>query len=161
LAWRFDGVLPGNFTRNKVDFAHLIYPLLAPMPTAGRNTAPLEEVGVTGPFVYFVVGADQVVHYVGKSLETSVVHRWVRPGIGAPSNHYWTHSKKTGGVEFEIAKALQSGARAFSLRYAPLHRIPAPYQAKAGVTSATTDKEGVEQLGAHFIKLLSPPWNRI
>lgn len=88
LAWRFEATIPGSFRRNKADFAHHEYPILAPLPTAGRQTAPLERSTRSGPYIYFVCDAREQVRYVGKSLEDQVIQRWVRPGVGGPAKHY-------------------------------------------------------------------------
>src|ERR1035437_4230988 len=97
LAWTFTNVLPGTFKRNRPEQAHLDFPILAPLPNLATKTRPLEECGSIGPFIYFVTDGAGRVRYVGKSKETSVIKRWVRPGVGGPAKHYWTHSTKTGG----------------------------------------------------------------
>ena len=102
LAWNFETVLTGTFRRNKADFAHHQYPILAPLPSDGRNTPAIEKSIQGGPCLYFVCDDRQHVCYVGMSKEDQVIHRWVRPGIGGPAKHYWTHSTKSGGcVHFE------------------------------------------------------------
>src|SRR4051812_32050115 len=81
LAWTFKGLIPGTFKRKKVQFAHLDYPILAPLPTLKTRTKPLEDCGLPGPFIYFVLNEAGRICYIGKSKESSVIKRWVRPGI--------------------------------------------------------------------------------
>jgi hypothetical protein len=131
IAWRFDRVLPGSFRRRKADFAHHEYPILAPLPSLGRNTPPIERSATPGPFVYFVCDTTGLVRYVGKSLENQVIQRWVRPGVGGPAKHYWTHSTRSGGAVFEIARGIATGSSpVFTLRYTPV--------AELGMRSAIT-----------------------
>lgn len=84
LAWQFSNVIPGTFKRNKKQFAHLDYPILAPLPPLAAKTKPIEECSAEGPFIYFVHDGAGDLCYVGKSKEKSVIKRWVRPGIGGP-----------------------------------------------------------------------------
>lgn len=116
LAWQFTAVNPGTFKRSKADFAHHDYPILAPLPSNGSNTRPLEEAG-PGPFLYFVISDDSEICYVGKSKEESVLKRWIRPGTDR--RYYWTHSTKSGGCVFSIAEGIHSGKK-YELRYTPL-----------------------------------------
>lgn len=140
VAWRFDAVLEGSFRRNKADYAHHRYPILSPLPSAGRHTAPLEASASSGPYVYFVCDAGGLVRYVGKSLEEQVIHRWVRPGVGGPAKHYWSHSTRSGGAVFEIARGLQSGrSRCYDLRYLPLAELGSSYRTGFGIGPVSSD----------------------
>lgn len=120
LAWTFDGLMEGTFKRNK--YVHHDYPIVTPLPTLGRKTKPLKECEYPGPYIYFVLDRVGNVCYVGKTLET-VIHRWVRPGNGGPVAEYWSHSTKSGGNIFNIAKGLREGSGPFQLRYSSLTEI--------------------------------------
>jgi hypothetical protein len=150
LAWEFTHVVPGAFRRNKADFIHHEYPILAPLPTNAGRTLPREGATEIGPFLYFVVDESGVVKYVGKSQEKTVLKRWIRPGNGGPSTHYWTHSTKAGGCTFRIAEGLRCGGR-YQLRFASLRAAR-----NAGVVPAEAQLEMAEQ---HLIALLKPAWN--
>lgn len=156
-AWRFDGVLPGSFKRNKAQFAHHDYPVLGPLPTAGRNTPAQERAMSAGPFLYFVCDSQERVRYVGKSLEQHVLQRWIRPGLGGPAKHYWTHSTASGGCVFNIASGLKSGESThYTLRYVPVSDVGTELLATMGLSSAD-DLGRVERA---FIKALGADWNR-
>ncbi|MCW5631814.1 MAG: hypothetical protein KIT17_00610 [Rubrivivax sp.] len=161
LAWRFDAVLPGTFRRNKVDFAHHEYPILAPLPTGGRNTPPLERAAKGGPYVYFVCHAASLVRYVGKSLEEQVIQRWVRPGVGGPAKHYWTHSTRSGGAVFEIARGLASGKSPFfALRYVPVAELDEARRRRFGLQPGEEPARQAERAEQGLIRELLPDWNR-
>lgn len=159
VAWRFDSVLPGIFKRNKADFAHHDYPILAPLPTAGRNTPPIEGALKDGPFVYFVIDDAGIVHYVGKSLEKQLIHRWVRPGNGGPASHYWTHSTRSGGNVFEMARGLSSRKTShYELRYIPINELPAGYMQRFGIAADDTPASVAYKAEQGFIHALQPSW---
>ncbi len=163
LAWRFESVLPGSFRRKKADFAHHEYPILAPLPTSGRHTPALEPSALGGPYVYFICDSTGAVRYVGKSLEDQVIQRWVRPGVGGPAKHYWTHSTKSGGAVFEIAKGLQSdAAMQYQLRYLPIDELSELVREQLGLNQNwTADKKTTLQcVEEAFIKALQPDWNQ-
>ena len=160
LAWSFTGVLPGSFKRNKKQFAHLDYPILAPLPTLKTKTLPIEDCGTTGPFIYFVLDSKRRVCYVGKSKEANVIKRWVRPGIGGPVSHYWTHSITSGGSVFNIAELLRSEEGPVSLRYAPISALLPMYKAKLDICQGMDDDALLDRLESHLIGELSPAWNR-
>jgi hypothetical protein len=150
LAWEFTQLLPGSFRRNKADFAHHEYPILAPLPTHAARTLPKECAAMGGPFLYFVVDDTGAVCYVGKSEEKTVLKRWIRPGVGGPASHYWTHSTKGGGCTFKMAEGLRSGRR-YQLRFASLRSAEAAGAVPAGVP--------LEQAERHLIAALKPLWN--
>ena len=157
VAWRFDRVLNGTFKRNKAQFAHHDYPLLAPLPTAARNTPAMERSALERPYLYFVCDDQGRVRYVGKTLEDQVLHRWIRPGIGGPAKHYWTHSTAKGGCVFNIADGLKSGqSKHFTLRYVPLAEIAPSVWASLG-HGAGVDLDVAEGL---LIRALGADWNR-
>lgn len=150
LAWEFTHLLPGSFRRNKADYAHHEYPILAPLPPQGSRTEPHETTAHVGPFLYFVVDERSEVWYVGKSEERSVLKRWIRPGNGGPSSHYWTHSTKGGGCVFKMAEGLRQGRR-YQLRYAPLSELQRAGFINAGVALETAERQA--------IAALRPAWN--
>lgn len=157
VAWCFDRVLPGTFRRNKADFAHHLYPVLGPLPTAARNTPALETSRQAGPYLYFVCDDQAHVRYVGKSLEDHVLQRWIRPGVGGPAKHYWTHSTKRGGCVFNIAQGLQSGQSAqYTLRYVPLSEIGDDVWLVLGLKCAPA----LDVAERAFIAALAADWNR-
>lgn len=159
-AWRFDSVLAGTFRRNKADFAHHDYPILAPLPHAGRQTQPIEASVHGGPYVYFVVDDAGWVRYVGKSLEGQVIHRWVRPGVGGPAKHYWTHSTRSGGAVFEIARGLQGGESAhYDLRYFGVPGLSQRHREQYGITAAHLAAQAAALAETALIRALSPDWN--
>jgi len=127
LAWSFTHLIPGTFKRNKKQFAVLDYPILAPLPTAKAKTQPIEPISGVGPFIYFVVDASSTLCYVGKSLEVSVLKRWIRPGNGGPTTHYWTHSTIGGGSVFNIADGLRRAQGPYSLHVSTLDSLLAKF----------------------------------
>lgn len=160
LAWQFFNVIPGTFKRNKKQFAHLDYPILAPLPPLAAKTKPIEECSAEGPFIYFVHDGAGHLCYVGKSKEKTVIKRWVRPGIGGPSEYYWTHSTASGGNVFNIAEGLRRNEGPFSLRYTPLSALIPAYASTFGI-SAGLDTDAVLQcMEEGLIKMFSPKWNR-
>ena len=161
LAWRFENLLPGTFKRNKAAFAHLNYPILAPLPTLKTKTRPIEECGSEGPFIYFVLDGSEGVCYIGKSKEPNVIKRWVRPGVGGPSSHYWTHSTQSGGSVFNIATGLRSGVGPFSLRYATLSSLLPVYGKKFGIITTTATSIALKVMEDALILALLPSWNNM
>lgn len=157
LAWRFESVLPGSFRRNKRDFAGIDFPIIGPLPCKNASTTPLEGRDSDGPFIYFVLDAAGNVHYVGKSKEKTVIKRWVRPGIGGPASHYWTHTNRSAGCIRRIAEGLRSGHGAFELRFAGLSQLPPAYMAH--FEAAYPDLEPLERAEKGCMSLLRPTWN--
>ncbi|MBX3663538.1 MAG: hypothetical protein KF804_13890, partial [Burkholderiales bacterium] len=160
LAWTFNELLPGTFKRNKIQFAHLNYPILAPLPTLKTKTRPIEDCGAEGPFIYFVINGAKRICYIGKSKEKSVIKRWVRPGIGGPTSHYWTHSTKSGGSIFNIANGLRNGEGPFSLLYTPLAALEPIYGKKFGISPGTPTDLALNLMEDGLVATLFPPWNR-
>lgn len=162
VAWRFDAVLPGTFRRRKADFAHLEYPVLGPLPSAGCKTGPRESASSPGPFVYFVVDDQEHVRYIGKSLEAHVLHRWMRPGVGGPANYYWTHSTRSGGCVFAIARGLQSGeSRHFTLRYASIADLPEELVNCEATLLDLQPEMAAQHAELALIRALRPDWNKL
>ncbi len=160
LGWKFDAVLPGTFQRNKKAFAHLDYPILAPLPTARAKTPTIEGQGKTGPFVYFVCDANDEVRYVGKSNERQITQRWIRPGNGGPSTHYWTHSIGSGGCVFHIANGLGGGESAFfTLNFVPVSEVENEALRFLGVDECGTPESLASNLESALIRKLRPDWN--
>lgn len=160
LAWKFDEVIPGTFRRNKAEFAHHEYPIVAPLPTVGGRTAPLERSVALGPYVYFVLDSSELVRYVGKSLEKQVIQRWIRPGVGGPATHYWTHSTRSGGTVFNIAQGILSGqSPCFSLRYVPLAELDEVRRKRFGIGHGAVAAVAVALAEQGLILELQPDWN--
>ena len=157
LAWQFDSVLPGTFRRNKKAFAHIDFPILAPLPHRGAATDVLEGVSTSGPFIYFVRDCEGQVCYVGKSKEKSLVKRWVRPGIGGPTTHYWTHTNVTAGCVRRIASGIVEGRGPYQLRFLPLNSFPSTYIERFQSDFPGLDPLDQAERGA--IAMLSPLWN--
>jgi hypothetical protein len=161
LAWRFTSVVPGSFRRRKRDFAHLVYPILSPLPDAGSKTCSLERSSHGGPFIYFVCDANDRVRYVGKSKEKDVVTRWTRPGEGGPADYYFTHSIKSGGCVFSIAEAMLAGESShFSLRYVPLAEIDRLVRSRLGLAQDSSIEDQLGTVEKAFIKACGADWNR-
>ena len=161
VAWQFNAVLAGSFRRNKADFAHLEYPVLGPLPGSGRNTAPKERSAATGPFIYFVVDDQEHVRYIGKSMEDQVLRRWMRPGVGGPADYYWTHSTRTGGCVFLIARGLQSGeSRHYTLRYAAVADLPKQLVSGLDALAAVSLASAAAHAEKALIRALRPDWNK-
>ena len=157
LAWQFESVMAGTFRRDKVDYAHIEFPILGPLPTLKAATSPIEGAALSGPFIYFVLNGSNDVQYVGKSQEKTVVKRWVRPGIGGPSTHYWSHTNKNAGYVRRMAEGIQSGAGPFQLRFIPSSAVPSIYFALFATQHEQPD--ALVQLEQGFISLLKPAWN--
>jgi hypothetical protein len=159
LAWTFKETLPGTFKRNKVDFAHHDYPIIAPLPTQKKDTRPVEDCGKPGPFIYFVVDRAGTITYIGKSQEKHVLVRWMRPGIGGPSDYYWTHSTKKGGSVFRIAEGIRSGLGPYCLRYATLADLAREYSHQFGITTDMPENKTLAVIEDGLKSLLKPLWN--
>ena len=159
LAWTFHEVLPGTFKRNKKQFAHHDYPILGPLPAQKASTKVLEDCGSKGPCIYFVVDGRGKVCYVGKSKEASVIKRWVRPGLGGPASHYWTHSTQLGGCVFNIADGIREGQGPYSLRYAVMGQLMASYSAVFCITPIDSEDVALEKMERGLIGLIAPAWN--
>ena len=157
-AWTFTDLLPGTFKRNKADFAHLDYPILAPLPPMKAKTRPIEECNSAGPFIYFVLDGNGSICYIGKTEESSVIKRWVRPD--EDKKHYWTHSTKTGGSVFNIAEGLRRGEGPFTLRYSTLAELMPEIGEQFGAFSASTEKLGLRLIEEGPVSILSPKWNK-
>lgn len=158
LAWQFESVLPGTFRRNKQDYAGIDFPILSPLPTKKATTPPREGATFGGPFIYFVLDRHNHVHYVGKSKEKTVIKRWIRPGVGGPSTHYWTHTNKTAGCVRRIAAGIAVGQGPFQLRFVPVKDLPVKYT--KNFERLYPAHEALEQAERGFISLLATPWNK-
>jgi len=149
--------LLGTFRRNKKDYADIEFPILAPLPIGRAATEPLEGKTVAGPFVYFVADRDEQVHYVGKSKEKTVIKRWVRPGLGDPTTHYWTHTNKSAGCVRRIADGIREGRGPFLLRFVSVGALPLTYMARFSAMYPLHDP--LERAEKGFMSLLLPAWN--
>ncbi len=159
LAWSFTHLLPGTFKRNKKQFALLDYPILAPLPTATSKTQPLEQSSGTGPFIYFVVDSTSKLCYIGKSQEENVLKRWIRPGNGGPTTHYWTHSIKGGGTVFNIAEGLRLGKGPFNLHVTTLGALLSKFGAQLGINSSHPAEVALSVIEKFLIREMHPSWN--
>ena len=158
LAWRFDSVLSGSFRRNKQDYADIDFPILCPLPTMKATTPPLEGAALAGPFLYFVLDRRNHVHYVGKSKEKTVIKRWLRPGLGGPTTHYWTHTNKTAGCVRRIAAGIAAGDGPFQIRFIPLKSIPVSYM--KDFDRLHPGRETLEKAERGLISILASSWNK-
>lgn len=158
LAWTFTHVAPGTFRRNKADFAHHNYPILAPLPPHGSKTRPVEDCASEGPFIYFVHDAAGRLCYIGKSEEACVIQRWVRPATTGAN--YWTHSTKSGGNVFDIAAGLSRGEGPFTLRYTTLSDLLPMFGSRFGIPSHMLAKDALKKMEAGLTSALSPLWLR-
>ena len=159
LAWSFTHLLPGTFKRNKKQFAHLDYPILAPLPTAKTKTQPLELPLGNGPFIYFVVDASSRLCYIGKSQEESVLKRWIRPGNGGPVTHYWTHSIQGGGSVFNIAEGLRRSEGPYHLHVTSLKSLLSKFGAEIGVNQSMAVEAALVVAENFLIRAMQPAWN--
>ena len=157
LAWEFDRVLPGTFKRNKEDYKHIDFPILGPLPTNKSATMPTEGSGVTGPFIYFVINCNEQICYIGKSKEKNIIKRWVRPGIGGPSTHYWTHTNKKAGCVRKIAEGINMDKGPYKLCFISLSSVPKHYV--ESFSEKYPAKVPLEQVENGFIEILNPLWN--
>lgn len=161
VAWKFNNVLPGAFTRDRQEFKGIEYPIIAPLPTHKRKTPALESSRLSGPYIYFVTDDQAQVRYVGKSEEKLVLHRWVRPGYGGPTTHYWTHAIKSGGCIVNIANGLKGGhSREYTLRYVPVREIPAEVFDELGLTHMTYPTSSLEDIEMALARLVRADWNK-
>lgn len=160
LAWSFAKILPGTFKRNRQEFMHHDYPILAPLPVNGTKQRPVEGDGLHGPFIYFVLNAEGHVQYVGKSKEEHVLKRWIRPGNGGPAKYYWTHSTASGGCVFNIAEGLRAGHGPFQLRFTPLKTLRAEFSEGLDLRPEFDDEIALKHAERRLIAFLKPAWNR-
>ena len=159
LGWQFEGVIPGNFRRNRKGFSNIEFPILSPLPDKGASTTPIEGGSLSGPFIYFVVNELGEVCYIGKSKEKTVIKRWVRPGIGGPSTHYWTHATKKAGCVRNIASGMEKGLGPYQLRFIPVSVINSKYKEQLNAEYQNIDD--LEQIERGLITLLKPKWNKL
>lgn len=159
LAWSFTHLIPGTFQRNKKQFALLDYPILAPLPTAKAKTQPIESISGVGPFIYFVVDASSTLCYVGKSQEESVLKRWIRPGNGGPTTHYWTHSTKGGGSVFNIAEGLRREQGPYSLHVSTLDSLLAKFGQTLQFNPDMPAQQVLTEVENFLIREMQPVWN--
>lgn len=157
VAWRFESVLPGTFRRDKKDYKDIDFPILAPLPIRKAATEPLEGTNINGPFIYFIEDRDEDVCYIGKSKERTVIKRWVRPGLGGPVSHYWTHTNKTAGCVRRIAEGIQAGRGPFKLRFVSASSLPSSHlECFSGMYPHLDPLERAEK---GCMSLLRPAWN--
>jgi hypothetical protein len=157
LAWEFDRVLPGFFKRNKVQYSHIEFTILGPLPTNKMSTPPMEGASINGPFIYFVLNKNDEICYIGKSKEKNVIKRWVRPGNGGPSTHYWTHTNKKAGCVRRISEGIKMGSGPYKLRFMSLYSTPEHYVKV--FAEKHPNKVPLDQVEDGFIEMLKPLWN--
>ena len=122
-AWEFKEVLPGHFERNRPNWIGYKLPIIAPLPDAGAATKPQVGANKKGPFIYGICDENGQVLYIGKSRETWVTGRWIRPDRHS-KKHYWAHGTtgkpnpaKPKSIE-RIAAHILSGRGNVSLMFA-------------------------------------------
>lgn len=157
LAWQFEVVLPGHFRRDKQDYADIDFPILAPLLDRKAATAPHECPQLAGPFIYFVIDGDAQLQYVGKSKGKTVIKRWVRPGIGGPTTHYWTHTNKSAGCVRRITEGILAGRGPFQLRFLSAEAVPQHHVKCFALQYSRLDP--LEQIEKGMMSLLRPVWN--
>jgi hypothetical protein len=160
IAWTFTHLLSGTFKRNRPAFAHHDYPILAPLPDRKTQTRPQNNAHAKGPFIYFVTDDRGRVCYVGKSEEEHILRRWIRPGRGGPTSHYWTHSTAAGGCVFEIARGLREGLGPFRLSFVTLSDLSEQHPGLVESSAGITLKAQLAKAEAILIRQLHPLWNR-
>ncbi len=159
-AWTFTHLLPGEFERDKKDFAGMKFPILAPIPVRAAKTKPYEGGHLEGPFLYFVIDGSDRLCYIGKTEEDKLFRRWIRPGIGGPASHYWSHATKDGGSIARIAEGLQRGEGPFTLRYAPLDELLPALSSTLNVSPGLAKPRALVSLERALINKHQPLWNR-
>jgi hypothetical protein len=159
LGWTFTHILPGTFKRNRAEFKHHDYPILAPLPPKGTQQTPMQGEAVQGPFIYFIVDDQRRVFYVGKSKEAHVLKRWIRPGNGGPAKHYWTHSTSSGGCVFNIAEGLRAEKGPYHLRFVPFTTLRTQFGRMFGLDDAQDIDTALTCAERGLIRALSPLWN--
>lgn len=122
LAWEFTDVLPGLLERNRKGFVGKTFPIVGPLPNAGRDTRAFEKNDAKPPYLYVVYDSAGVIRYVGKGVEAklkTVLQRWIRPNK-LDGRHYWTHgtnlTKKVATVA-SIADEINKGLRPVRLYF--------------------------------------------
>jgi len=160
LGWSFTHILHGTFKRNRAEFKHHDYPILAPLPPKGSQQTPLQGEAVPGPFIYFVVDDHKRVFYVGKSKEAHILKRWIRPGNGGPAKHYWSHSTSFGGCVFNIADGLRAGHGPYHLRFVPMMILRAQFARALGLDDILAGDTALARAERGLIHALGPLWNR-
>lgn len=159
LAWCFEEILPSRFRRSKIDFAHTDFPILAPLPPAPRQRRPIEGGDQPAPFIYFVLNASGDVCYVGMTLKAPFLSRWIRPGLGGPASHYWTHAIANGGCVKNIEAGLRAGDGPFELRFTSVMNLPLHYWGRLDLHEPLVDKHSVELAEERLTRDLLPIWN--
>lgn len=160
LAWQFTHTLPGTFKRNRPEQLHMDFPILAPLPKEKYLTLPLEGHDVNGPFIYFITDGFGELCYIGKTKESNVLRRWIRPGNGGPTTHYWTHSVKNGGCVFNIAEGLKLKKGPYDLRFISLNLLKSALHPNFEISSDLPIDIELEQTESYLISILKPIWNR-
>lgn len=87
-----------------------------------------------------------------------MLKRWIRPGLGGPASHYWSHTNKTAGCVRKIADGVRTGNGPYTLRYTTLQAA----RTKLGgtvVPDVLEPKAAIKALEDHFIATLKPAWN--
>ena len=157
LAWQFDSVLPGHFSRAKADYADIEFPILSPLPDRKSSTRPREGADQSGPFVYLVVDRHGDVQYIGKTKEKTVIKRWVRPGVGGPASHYWSHTNKRAGCVRRIAAGILAGHGPYQLRFTSAALMPRENVERFAQLYPHLD--ALEQIEKGLMSALRPGWN--
>jgi hypothetical protein len=171
LAWQFTEVLIGTFERNREEVKGVRFPIISPEPSQIGETRPLENIGIT-PFLYIVYASSGRIKYIGKSNESELFKRWIRPDTCGVRR--WTHgttgkSVATGKVKAtieHIANELHAGNKPVSLYAASLSTLKLLVidrckilGIKSGDISKLSDKNFIKELERYLIWRLQPEWN--
>lgn len=172
LAWEFNTVLPGTFSRNTQEprAAARSFSLVGPPPTS-RYTLPLSNAQALPPYLYLAFAQDGGVCYVGKATDQtlkSVLQRWIRPGK-ATGTYCWAHgtrNKEAISTVAHIADALIAGRGPIRLWFSSYIALMPLVLAKAsrlgistGPIAALTPESFIHELERELIFALQPPWN--
>lgn len=171
LAWEYSEVLPGDFERDRKGSEGRKFPIVAPLPTRGRNTPPLEAGTLGGPYLYAMYDAKDTIRYIGVVTETdcsNFLERWIRPDKNT-GRYFWTHGTNKRGkstVEW-IADALRDGLGPIRLHFSNYRHLfdAVAARAEAKRFDLSPYKEFppgtfLEKLEHAWIYLLQPEWNR-
>lgn len=171
LAWKFTGVLPGEFERDRKEVEGIKFPIVGPSPTRGKYTPPIEGAELSGPYLYILVDGEGHPKYVGIATESglsSPIERWIRPDKFGTAEH-WAHGtnkKKGKATVVWLKEGLLLGYGPYSLyfsNYAHLTSAIGTSIERAGGSYSPLQqlpaKQFIEDLEHALIFALQPEWN--
>jgi len=88
-----------------------------------------------------------------------VLKRWIRPGIGGPTSHYWTHSTKGGGSVFNIAEGLRQAKGPYKLQVSSLESLLSKFGEQLRIDSSMPEEAVLTVIESYLIRELRPIWN--